>query len=617
MSFNHIVFQNIMRDKWTYISYFLSSVFSILVFFLFLITAFHPMMDTINPDSTLGITMIFCSFIVYIFSFVFIIYSMLAFLKKKTKSLGIFMISGASMKQLQKMVFRENMLIAITAIITAIVIGLIISPLFLMVVKNILQADSFGMYIPIQAIVMTLILFSILFLIVSRFTTRFIKKGEAIQLLKADVTQEKIIQPAPWKLILSILVTAILLLLFKVSPGIVESLAIFYYIIVFISLLFTIYFVLTQGILFATRRLQKSSSYYKKTNLLFVSNLQAKGNSHAHIIYLLSILLLAVFVCTSVLYSSYYNVEEDTEAVYPYSFQYISLPDNPVEQEQKDIDFMETTLNQETEGYKSYYSAFKTDEERRIGFMSNSNFNALGTQQTMILKDKEYYVVAGNEGTPPSSEAINDYLDERLQYTGLEENLILSTGLQEVYYIVPDDIYDTIDYPEYDVFAYEVDGWTEQLDVADTVEAQVTTEPDERLVTSKISLYDTEVFIKSIMFFIGFMLSLIFLSAAMSILYFYLQTSLEGEKEKYTGIRKIGLSIKEIRSVVTRELALLIFVPFSFAVILLFVVLFSIRDALSPVFFHMTAIGTGIFLLLFVLSFLIIRKAYLKKLVTE
>ena len=67
--------------------------------------------------------------------------------------------------------------------------------------------------------------------------------------------------------------------------------------------------------------------------MLFVSNLQAKGNSHAHVIYLLSILLLAVFVTTSVLYSSYYNVEEDTEDVYPYSFQYISLPDNPIEKE--------------------------------------------------------------------------------------------------------------------------------------------------------------------------------------------------------------------------------------------------------------------------------------------
>jgi len=279
MSFNHIVIQNILRDKWTYISYFLSSVFSILIFFMFLLTALHPMMDRINPDSTLGLTIIFCSFIVYIFSFVFIVYSMLAFLKKKTKTLGIFMISGASMKQVKKMVFRENMLIAIAAIITAILSGLVISPLFLMMVKNVLQADNFGMYFPMQAIIVTLILFSILFLIVSRFTTRFVKKEEAIQLLKADVTPEKKISPAPFKLLIATIVSITLLLCMKLSQSFVEFLGLFSYLFLFVSLLLTIYFILTQGTLFLTHILQKRRSYYQKTNMLFVSDLRAKGSS--------------------------------------------------------------------------------------------------------------------------------------------------------------------------------------------------------------------------------------------------------------------------------------------------------------------------------------------------
>nr|WP_231686958.1 ABC transporter permease [Bacillus sp. JCM 19034] len=513
------------------------------------------------------------------------------------------------------MVFRENMLIAFAAIITAIVVGLVVSPLFLMVVKNILEADSFGMYVPVQAIATTFILFSVLFFIVSKITTRFIKKEEALQLLKADITQEKLILPTPWRFLLSILVSAVLLLPFKFSPDIIESLGIVYFIILFISLLMTFYLLLTQGTWFTIRRLQKSSSYYRKTNMLFVSNLQAKGNSHAHVIYLLSILLLAVFVTTSVLYSSYYSVEENTEAVYPYSFQYISLPDNPIEKVQQDIEFIETTLEQAVGEFDAYQSAFKTDEDRRIGFMSNANFNALGTHQAITLNDNEYYVVAGNEGIIPNTDAIQDYVDDPLQYVGLEERMILITGFRAVYYVIPDAIYEAINYPEYHVFAYELEDWTEKVEVAEKIESQIMTEPGERYVASKISLYADELFVKRILFFIGFMLSLLFISAAMSILYFYLQTSLAGEKEKYWGIRKIGLSMKEISVIVTRELAILIFVPFTLATILLFTVLFSIRDALSPAFFQMTTVGLGIILLLFTLSFIIIRKAYLKKLV--
>ncbi|MFE8697122.1 FtsX-like permease family protein [Cytobacillus sp. FJAT-53684] len=613
MSFNHIVVQNIMRDKATYISYFLSSVFSIVVFFLFSTIAFHPMLVELDPSSTLGITMVLASFFIYIFSIVFIIYSLFAFLKKKTKTLGTFMMMGASMRQIRKMVFRENMIIACAAIITALMCGLAIAPLFLMVAKKILREEIFGMYIPIQAILLTIILFSLLFLIVTKLMTRMIKKEEMAQLLKAEMTQEKPIKPAPFKLVLSIIVSVFLLFSMIKEMNWVESFGIISYIVLFICLLLAIYFTVTQGMLLAIRVLQKQPSYFRKTNMLFVSNLRAKERSHAHIIYLLTILLLGTFVCTSVLYSSYYNVEEKTERLYPYSFQYISLPGNETGAE-KDISFIEETLD-EAGSYEAYYSAFKTDEKRRIAFMSVSNFNQLGQHTPITLNNHEYFVAAGHEGADPSKESIHDYPFGNLEYTGLEKRNILTTGLQNVYYIVPDEVYETIEYPDYKIFAYELDNWTNKVHVAKTILEKVTTESDIRLMASKIELYETEKFVKSIMFFIGFMLSLIFMSAAMSILYFYLQTSLEGEKRKFSGIRKVGFSMKELTSVVTKELGTLIFIPFVIAALLLFAALFGMDNRISLAFYQLTAIGLVLFLLLFIISFFFIRRGYLNKLV--
>ncbi|MEK4028443.1 MULTISPECIES: ABC transporter permease [Bacillaceae] len=614
MSFNHIVVQNILRDKSTYISYFLSSVFSILVFFLFSTTAFHPMMTKIDHTSTLGLTMMLASFFIYIFSFVFIIYSLFAFLKKKTKNLSVFMITGASTKQISKMIFRENMLIAGAAIVTAIAVGLIVAPLFLMVAKRVLRADSFGMYVPLQSIALTVVLFTILFFIVSKLMTRFINKEEMVQLLKADITQEKLIAPAPLKLLLSLMVSGFLFLSIIKEMNWIKSFETIWYMSLFASLLLSIYLLITQGTLLIIRLLQRRPAYLRKTNMLFISNLKAKERSHAHIIYLLTVLLLGVFVCTSVLYSSYYNVKEKTEVLYPYSVQYTSLPANKSGAEQEDIAFIEATLDK-AGTYDVYYSAFKTDEDRRIAFMSVSNYNALGQHKAITLSDNEYYVAAGHEGVLPNREAIHDYPLGKLEYVGLEEQNILSTGLQNVYYIVPDKVYETIDYPVYKVFAYELEDWVEKIDVAETISSEVPTDPNVRLVASKIELYDAEKFVKSIMFFIGFMLSLIFLSAAMSILYFYLQTSLEGEKKKYEGIRKIGLSFKELASVVTKELAALIFIPFTVAAIILFAGMFGMRNYISPTFYQMTAIGVGIFLLLFIISFFTIRRGYLNKLV--
>ncbi|MDZ5608723.1 ABC transporter permease [Bacillus pseudomycoides] len=538
---------------------------------------------------------------------------MFSFLKKKTKSLGIFMITGASMKQVRKMVFRENMLIAGVAIITAIVLGLVIAPLFLMVTKRVLQASSFGMYIPIQAIALTIILFAILFFIVSKFITRFINKEEAVHLLKADVTQEKLIAPAPWKLLLSAITSGFLALSLILEMNWVESSGTIHYILLFVSSILAIYFIITQGMLLSIRVLQKRPSYYKKTNMLYVSNIKAKGRSHAHLIYLLTVLLLGVFVCTNVLYSSYYNINTRVESNEPYSFQYISLPGNTPVVEKEDIAFIEATLSKQG-NYDSYYSAFKTDKQRNIGFMSVSNYNALGFHKAISLKDDEYYVAAGNKDILPSTEFIHDSPFENLKYAGLEKRNILSSGFQKVYYIVPDAVYETIDYPVFKIFAYEVENWTEKLDLPETIFSKITTIQNEHLILSKINLYSTEKSTVSLLFFIGFMLSLIFLSAAMSILYFYLQTSFEGEKEKYAGIRKIGFSVKELASVVTKELATLIFIPFTIASIILCGIMLGMRNRFSSGVYGVTAIGVGIFLLLFVISFFIIRRSYLKKL---
>ncbi len=614
MSFNHIVLQNILRDKWTYISYFLSSVFSILIFFLFSIVAFHPTMEAVENLSTIGLTMTLMSFVVYIFSFAFIIYSLFAFLKKKMKSLGIFMITGASLKQIRKMVFRENMLIAAVALVTAIILGLVIAPLFLMFTKEILQTESFGMYIPIQAILVTVFLFGVLFLIVSKFITRFINNEEAIYLLKSDVVQEKLIKPAPWKLVLSIIITGLLFLIFKLKVDGITSFEFLYYIALFISGLTSIYFIVTQGVLFAICILQKSATYFKKTNMLYVSNLKSKSRSHANLMYLLTILLVGVFGCTCVLYSSYYNTKANAESSYPYSFQYVSLQKNTKEAE--DITFIENTLSKQG-NYHAYYSAFKTDEKQRIGFMSVSNYNALGLHKKISLKDNEYYVAAGSKGILPNMELIQDYPFGKLNYAGVEKRNILSEGLHRTYYIVPDKVYKTISYPEFKLFAYEVDHWTEKKDLSKKVLSKISIVPDERLVTSKIDLYETEKFTASILFFIGFMLSIILLSAAMSILYFYLQTSFEEEKKKYSGIRKIGFSVGELSTVVTKELATLIFIPFLFASTLLFGVILGLGNRVASTFFGVTAIGVGIFLLLFVVSFFIIRATYLKKLINE
>lgn len=612
MSFNHIVIQNIIRDKWTYVSYFLSSMFSIIIFFLFSVIVFHPNLQSLDPDSTLGISLMLASMLVYLFSFIYITYSIRSFLRKKTKTLGIFMITGASMKQIRKLVFRENFLIGILAILAAIVLGLVITPLFLMGAKVILKAETFGMYMPLQAIGLTIGLFLLLFVVISTLVTRFINKEASIQLLKSDTVIEKSIKPHYVVLILSILMTATLAYLLKIEHSIVDTLSVLYYLLFFISILSTIYLVITQGFRLFLKIYERSPAYLQKTNMLLASNLNAKMKSHANMLFLITILLSGVFLCTSILFSSYYNVKQDSEENYPYSFQYIADPKADDNMVKTDLDYLENTLS--TVQTHKYFIEFKSHEAQRIGYMALSDYNLIQQQKNDLGKD-EFIAVAGSRGIAPITNTAGDLYIKTFKLASTHEQNLLSTGFQQSYFVVSDDIYDTIDYPVYKTYIYELEDWTAHTDLAKSITNDLPSLPGERYVTSKIDLYNSEMFVKSVMFFIGSMLSLIFLSAAMSILYFYLQTTLQQEKEKYIGIRKLGLSRKELATVIAKELAILIFVPFTIAITLLLITLLAMRSMVSTAFLQVSMASSCCFFVLFLISYVLIRKSYFKRLV--
>lgn len=612
MTFNHIVIQNILRDKWTYVSYFLSSMFSIIIFFLFSVIVFHPSLKSLDPDSTLGISLMLASMLVYLFSFIYITYSIMAFLRKKTKTLGIFMITGASMKQVRKLIFRENLFIGIMAIIAAIVLGLVMTPLFLMAAKVVLKAETFSMYIPLQAIGLTIGLFLILFMVISIVVTKFINKEASIQLLKSDTVIEKSIQPHYILLAASIVMTALLAYLLKIEHAIVESLSVLYYLLFFASIISTIYLVIAQGLRLFLKIFEKSPAYLRKTNMLLASNLNAKMKSHANMLFLITLLLSGVFLCTSILFSSYYNVQKDSEGNYPYSFQYIADPKADDSIIQANLDHLEAKLA--AVKANKYFIEFKSDENRRLGYMSLSDYNLL-QQKEFSLNENEFIAVAGNHGIAPITNIASDRYIKSFKLAEINEKNLLSTGFQETYFIVPDSIYQSIDYPVYKTYIYELENWTAHTELAKTITENIPSLPGERYVTSKINLYDTEMFVKSVMFFIGSMLSLIFLSAAMSILYFYLQTTLLQEKEKYMGIRKLGLSNKELASVIAKELAILIFVPFTIAILLLLTTLLAMRTMVSTAFLQVSIASFCCFFVLFLISYLWIRKNYFKRLV--
>ncbi|MDE1376792.1 FtsX-like permease family protein, partial [Bacillus licheniformis] len=142
MTFRQFAFNNVIRNKRLYAAYFLSSMFTVMVFFAFAIFAFHPVMTSDSLTSGIGqhvsIGLLVSSGIIFVFSFFFVLYSMSSFLQSRKKEFGVLMIQGMSMRQIRMMVFLENMLIGLFATIGGIVLGLVFAKLILLTAENVL-----------------------------------------------------------------------------------------------------------------------------------------------------------------------------------------------------------------------------------------------------------------------------------------------------------------------------------------------------------------------------------------------------------------------------------------------------------------------------------------------
>src|SRR5690625_5254799 len=96
MTFRQFALNNVFRNKRFYAAYFLSSLFTVMVFFTFVNFAFHPDLSGDGMHSNVTQGMVAAGSIIYVFSFFFILYSMSSFLQSRKREFGILMIQGMS-----------------------------------------------------------------------------------------------------------------------------------------------------------------------------------------------------------------------------------------------------------------------------------------------------------------------------------------------------------------------------------------------------------------------------------------------------------------------------------------------------------------------------------------
>ncbi|TEA45149.1 ABC transporter permease [Bacillus sp. BH2] len=635
MTFRQFAFNNIFRNKRTYAAHFLSSAFSIMIFFTYALLLFHPDLQgelkstsaTISAYGTMGFSI--SQGLIFVFSFFFILYSVSSFLKTRKKEFGILMMQGMSMRQFKKLLLLENMLIGFGSICIGIFIGLIFSKLVLLISASVLMINNgLPFYTPVKAVLLTIITFLFLFFIVSLFTFKMIKITELVELIRAEEKPK----PEPKS---SILLS--LLSLISIGYG-------YFSVFRFISsssfttlgmgvllVIIGTYFLYTQCSVYILHLAKRRESFFlKRTNILTISELIYRMKDNATMFFIVSIVSAVAF--TAIGTTAAIGSKDLVRMTNPYTFLYGDFENDKALN--KNLSIIKKHLADANIPYRMASASYIYTESNVI-VMKLSEYNdlakALGYQQETIENEGEILLIPGvvsqkhefkNGDYKKSIEVIQGEWTKTFQVEKAVENLVLPHDTRKIYIAVQDQVYDEIPITSdpnnihipYRTYGFVVDDWIKTKRISNELISTFAKEEGSfqfrALTLDLLSAKQTN----GLLLMASVLVGIVFFTFAASFIYFRLYTDLDRDQQQYKMISKMGLGKRELKKVVTRQLLLMFFLPIIIAVIHTVVAYMALQQLLDFSIMNSSIVILISFICIQVLYFFITRWRYLQKL---
>jgi len=616
MTLFNFAYNNIRRDFKTYLYHFLSCVFSVFIFFLFSSLATHPALQIVDKGSTIGIILFMASIVSMMFSFVLILYSVGNFLKNRSKQFAILNIIGASKKQFKRLIFLENIIISLLALLVGIISGFVFLKFFLMIAQAMIDGLDLYFYLPLIPMILTILLMGGLFLAISLLAPVILRRKKVIDLLKKEEVSEKN----------HFLVSTIALIVI-VGPTlyfhITRNFFIFIYVLDLLSYISIAYFIFSLIFTLYQLFMEKSGRMCSKNNLIKLSNFKYK--IHTNIKTMTGAMILFSIVLTSFVYivGAPLNIKEDTQKIMPYAYMYANWEDEAAGEKKAEILSQKLADIQGAKSLTISYAKFKSKERpiRRI-ILSNSMYNEVAQfldRDKVNLADDEYFLVGVSGKTEP---VLKEMVKEKLgeydikRQKGADKRIMAMSGYFTSVAVVSDSKYQDIskDLVKEKIYAFSQDdlkaGGSQKYE---ELKKAIGFETGKESLVSYFSYYDSENLTRKLVSYVGSILCISFLIGIASIIYSRLYSSIEEEGRKYSIMMKIGLSREELKDVLSSTLRWVFVLPFTVALGISWIIILFIEQNTVASYTGLASICSLIYLAVEFIMYIMIKKRYQKK----
>lgn len=609
--------RNVKRSFKDYFIYFLTLTFAVCIFYSFNSLSDQKAMADVSASVSDNIQMLtqiismISVFVSVVLGFL-IIFANNFLIKKRKKELGLYMSLGMSKYTISRILVVETFFVGMISLAAGLGAGIFISQGLSVLTAKMFEIDvtKFQFVFSSDALVKTVLYFGIIFLFVMLFNSVIVSRYKLIDLLTAAKRNESLkIRKTSTSVILFIISVLILGVSYGVmlKYGLVESMNLTWFCVGLGSLGTFLFFMSLSG--FALNMLQRNKNiYFKDVNMFVLRQINSRVNTTFVSMTIICIMLFFTIGVLSTGFSLKNSMQQDLDQVTPYDvsiYKYLdeentlSVPD-ALKQMKIDMNHYGNAFGfYEYNTHTGMNAMLKPYADEKTASMFSESYDA----PIMAIKKSDYEHLAKMQGKEPLSsdkdeaillsnvsamkDTLNRFIKDQQKITldGKEykitqnevQTLSIKTdyvAMQTLVVVVPDQAVKNWK-PSMSIVNISYKGNNEKFDdefyqmFNSFMTPGGNTEKYDFFLNgvTKTLVYDMSVGQSTTFVFIGIYLGIVFLISSAAVLALQQLSEASDNIERYTMLRKIGVTKKGINKAIFRQIFIYFMMPLYLAIV--------------------------------------------------
>lgn len=323
----YLAWDGIRKNKRLYAPYILTCVAMVMMYYIVTFLAVEPYVAMMPGGESIQMVLMFGSWVMAIFSVIFLFYTNSFLLRRRKWEFGLYNVLGMGKWNIGRILFWDALIVAGIALVLGLGLGIALSKIFELGLARLVRGTlTYSLTVSLSAVWQTAVLFGGLFFLLFLNGLRQIRLTNSVGLLRSESAGEK---PPKANWLLGILGAGLLAAAYYLAVAITNPIeALLWFFVAVVLVILATYLLFVAGSVVLCRFLQKCKNYYYKANhFVSISSMAFRMKRNGAGLASICILVTMVLVILSSTVCLYIGQEDITHLRYPRDFVLRFYPD--------------------------------------------------------------------------------------------------------------------------------------------------------------------------------------------------------------------------------------------------------------------------------------------------